>query len=289
LLLAVDPIVKLAIVLLDLELPNQRRMVSPPMASSGFSPDHPVERMGTVLIDEIRTATAAGCHETVFEGVVYPGTLPVEPEELLDLEERVRRLVVHHLNDTGIPISAKRPQTVEASPEFLFFLRGATAAVRAAPVVYKVLKGSWHTRQDQYLKSFHRTAVISIDLKNNTEHLLAAIAGLPLLQQNVLEKFPGINLHIRIFWRATTHDPDTRQIRGDGPAGSLTITSGCTDRDTVVRVLKQLTKNRNQDLVVLRGRRWKSLGALRAWVLPQEHPWAAARNNSPFTQQPTKR
>ena len=86
------------------------------MASGGFSSEHPVERIGTVLVNEIRTAAAAGSDETVFEGAIYPGTLPVEPEELLDLEERIRRLVVHHLNDTGIPISAKRPQTVEASP-----------------------------------------------------------------------------------------------------------------------------------------------------------------------------
>lgn len=249
------------------------------MASGGFSSEHPVERIGTVLVNEIRTAAAAGSDETVFEGAIYPGTLPVEPEELLDLEERIRRLVVHHLNDTGIPISAKRPQTVEASPEFLFLLRGVTTAVKAFPTVYKVLKGWWHARQDRYLRSFHRTAVISIDLKNGTGHLLAAVAGLPVLQQGVLKDFPGINLHIRILWRSATQDPDTLEMRGDGSAGSLIVTSGCTDRDTIVRVLKLLTENQNQELVVLRGRRWKSLGVLRTWVLPQNDPWAVSHSN----------
>ena len=68
-------------------------------------------------------------------------------------------------------------------------------------------------------------------------------------------------------------------MRGDGSAGRLIITSGCTDRDTIVRVLKLLTKNQNQELVVLRGRRWKSLGVLRTWVLPQNDPWAVSRSN----------
>lgn len=62
-------------------------MVLPVMASGGISSEHPVKRIGTVLVNEIRTGAAAESDETVFEGAVYPGTLPVEPEELLDLEE----------------------------------------------------------------------------------------------------------------------------------------------------------------------------------------------------------
>ena len=257
------------------------------MASSGFNSDYPVRRIGDVLVDEIRTAAAAGSEETTFEHETHRKTSSEESEKIFDLEERVRRLVIHHLNDTGVPISAKRPQTVEASPEFAFLLRGAATAVKALPAVYKGVMGLWHAHQDRRIRSFYRTAVISIDLKNATEYLLAVVSGLPLLQQSIFEDFPGINLHLRVLWQLTVRDQNTGQTRGNGATGSLTITKGCIDRSAIMRLLKLLQKNPNQNLVVLRGWRWMSVIKLtRTWVLPQEHPWAAARNNLTLSSSP---
>lgn len=248
------------------------------MARSGINLNHPVQRIGTVLVDEIRTAAAAGSGETAFERGSFRGSLPGEPEELLDLEERIRRLVVHHLNDAGVPVSATRPSTVEASPEFAFFVRGASTAVKTLPAAYKVFKRWWQARQDRFIRSFHRTAVITIDLKNSGHHL-AAVSGLCLLQQRVLEEFPGINLHLRVLWQLTTQDPATLQIRGDGSYGNLIITSGSLDRGVIVQLLKRLEEDANQELVVLRGWRLMSIVKFtRTWVLPQHHRWAIAHN-----------
>jgi hypothetical protein len=255
------------------------------MARSGVNLDHPVQRIGTVLVHEVRTAAAAGSGETTFERGSFRGSLPGESEELLDLEERLRRLVVHHLNDAGVPVSATRPPTVEASPEFAFFTRGASTAVKAVPAVYRVFKSWWQARQDRFIRSFHRTAVITIDLKN-TGHHLTVVSGLCRLKQRVLEEFPGINLHLRVLWQSPAQDPDTKQIRGDGPSGNLIITSGCLDRGVVVQLLKRLQKNPNQKFVVLRG--WRLMSIIkftRTWVLPQQHRWAIAQNTPIFVEQ----
>lgn len=243
------------------------------MAAVGITPVS-VVRAAEVIVFEVRTAAQAGIGEQIFTGRIRGQ----DADELEDLEERVRRLTAHHLNDVGIPTLADRPFFPEASPEFTFLIRAAGTAVKALGPAAGGIK-SWHqARQDSFIRSFHNTAVICIDLNNGFDGLLPAAAALPLLQDKVRDAFPGIDLHVNLSWRPVVEDRQAGTMHGDGPSRSITVTRGCIDRVTTVRLLKVLRKDKADAVVVLRGRRWQGLFLNRTWVLAHDHPWARKHN-----------
>lgn len=241
------------------------------------------DRITTVLVYEIRTASAAGVNETIFQGEVYPPSTEQKSIELLDLEEKVRRLTVHHLNDIGIPTSARRPQTVEASPEFVFLIRAAGITIKSMPVIYKGVVGWWRARQDRFIAAYSKTAVVLIDLNQGAGNLLTVVAGLPLLEQKIRGVFPGLNLHISLSWKLSARVLANVSVIEAPEGREITFVRGSVRRGAIVKLLKKLDParggNLDQDLVVLTGRRWKSLWLNRTWVLSRDHPWPQKRNH----------
>lgn len=253
------------------------------MAASGGYIVNVDDRISTVLVYEVRTASAAGVKETIFQGEVYPPSTEQKSVELLDLEEKVRRLTVHHLNDIGIPTSARRPQTVEASPEFVFLIRAAGTAIKSMPVIYKGIVGWWRARQDRFIAAYSKTAVVLIDLNQGAGNLLTVVAGLPLLERKISEAFPGINLHISLSWKLSVKDLAGAPVIEAPEGRGVTLLRGSVRRGAIVKLLKRLDSarggNLDQNLVVLTGRRWKSLWLNRTWVLSRDDPWPQKRNH----------
>ena len=246
------------------------------MAATTRIPVDPEERHATVLVDHVRTAAAASVTDTSFH--VKEDR---RDETLQDLEERIRRLAVHHLNDLGIPVSAQRPYTVEATPEVAFLIRTAGIVFRNLPRAYKGIRGWWHSRQDKTISTHYKTATITLNLRRSwPDDILAAVAGLPLLERKIREVFPGIKVHILLTWTAASLDDAGAVVTEDGIA---VVTSGCVQGSAIVKLLKKLNSPKsgglNQSLVVVSGRRLKSLYLNWIWVLPPDHDWAAKQNH----------
>lgn len=237
-------------------------------------------RHATVHVDYVRTATAAGLplDETLF----FPQPNSSETEALEDLEERIRRITVHHLNDMGIPVSARRPFSVEATPEIPFVISAARLAFKYLPIIYKKSTGWWMTHQQEVISSHYQTAAISVNLNQTFDPLKrTAIASLPLLEQKVQKCFPGIKIHIWMTWTYPSSSTTGTVSEGTNEYYSLAVSAGCIRPGTIIRLIKKLDTDRggnlHQSLVAVKGRRWMSMFVNRVWVLPQNHPWAKQR------------
>lgn len=241
-------------------------------------------RHATVFVDYVRTATAAGMppNETVFP---KSNARESEADALEDLEERIRRATVHHLNDIGVPVSARRPFSVEATPEIPFVISAARLAFKYLPLIYGQSHRWLRNRQLDAISSYYQTAAITINLGGTFDYLKpSVIASIPSLERKLHNLFPCIKAHLWITWvyhPTPTSNSDGNACEAVEEHYSLAISADSIWPNTIIKLLKKLDTERGgtlrQNLVALKGRRWKSMFLNRVWVLPQNHSWARER------------